>query len=168
MFTYQRKDGSYYDAEKPEDAGDLCFPLRPSDIHRWNGKRWVWVSPNGVRHTYPDENDFCADVTPATLADFIRVFSEHIETQEYQSRAIGEMRGRIADLSHQMQSHLQEAGPLMATLKDLQSFARLATNVGRLIKGVWKFVLVVMALYFAVWALVHGDIGALRRAIAIM
>lgn len=174
MHTYRRADGTFYDASLPEDAADEPLPLRPSDIHQWDGRRWVWRGQR-IQHAFPREADVEGVLNRAQAADLASLVAETHEIQEAHSRAIVELRERISAIGKDIGDHLVEAKPLMEAVDGLRSIIKAAGTVAQvfnaittLLKFVWRFGLTLIGIYGAVWAVMHGDLGALRRAISLM
>jgi hypothetical protein len=183
--TWRRADGTFYDSSAPENEADEALPLRPSDVYDWSNGRWVWHGQR-MNHSVPRQRDSTESslshkhqdidgVTFADLRDMMCVLNEQLETQQYQARALGELRQTVTEVMQSMQDHLEEARPLMDTLAGLQAISKAAgaittamAGVGMVLRGIWKFSIVVLALYAMTWALFVGDAAALRRAIALM
>jgi hypothetical protein len=123
----------------------------------------------------PHKHQDIDGVTFADIRDLMSVFNEQLETQQYQARALGEMRQQISELMQGMHAHLKEARPLMDTLASLQAMLKAAhvltsalNGVAIVFRALWKTAIVILALYAMTWALFVGDAAALRRAIALI
>lgn len=166
MHTWRRSDGSYYDSDDPESADDEPLPLRPSLIHEWTGRRWTWKGRT-ISHSVPRDDD-CSAISAERMRDVLTMLHETIAVQDYQGRTLEQVRVTVSAVSAEMSEHLREARPLMETLADLQKLAQVSRMVGRVMVRLWRLLVWSVAIGGALWALAHGDMGALRRAFSVM
>lgn len=174
MHTWRRADGSYYDAVEPEDENHEPLPLRPSEVHQWDGRRWVWKGKTGITHGFPRLDDVCRSSVPE-LIDLARLVHEQAEILDYHSRNQKAMREDIATLGRKIDDHLTAAQPLIEGVEGMKAIRKAAGSLASVINAfvtvvsfVWRVGLVLVGVYALGWAIVHGDIGAIRRAFALI
>jgi hypothetical protein len=166
MHTWRRADGSYYDDSEPENEDDEPLPLRPSLIHQWTGRKWEWQGKR-ISHSVPRDDD-CQRVSAERVRDMLTLLHESIAVQEYHGRMLEQLRLNSAVDSASLAEHLREAKPLMLVLEDLRKLARISSMIGKLLIGLWKFVVWSVAIMGIIWAIAHGDAGALKRALSLL
>ena len=166
MHGYLTPVGDYYETfDGPADPADRLVPLRPSEAYAWDDVDGVWVlHRERIAHRTPRPSDAPA----ATLADLVQLVHEMAETMQYQHRATDELRRIVGDLSARFGSHLNEAAPVMEALRDLQSLGRAARVATRIVVVGWRLLIYGGAMLAAVWALAHGDLAALKRAVGLI
>jgi hypothetical protein len=164
--TWRRADGTYYDSAEAEREDDEPLPLRPSEIHEWTGRRWTWTGKT-ISHSTPRDDD-CSPISPERMRDVLSLLHETIAVQDYQGRTLEALRVDNARVNAEMSEHLRDAKPLMEALSDLQKLARISSLVGRVLVRLWRVMVWSVAIGGALWALLHGDVSALKRALSVM
>jgi hypothetical protein len=173
MHTYMRVDGTFYDAFEAESPADETLPQRPTDAHHWDGRRWVWRGSNAREVIRRDDDRIT--LTPAQAQDIAELVAETHAIQESHGKIIAELRIQVGQIGAQIQGHLVKAEPLMdavdglhAIIKAGGTMAKIFNGIAAVLKLIWRFGLTAIGIYGAIWAVVHGDVGALRRAVSLM
>lgn len=168
MHTYRRADGSFYDATAPENPADQSFPLRPSEVYQLDAAgRWVFQTQRGTRSVYPANRAEAenAKLSPENLALFLRMTLDLDERQESADRIRAEILSRLGALEGGLNAHLEEAEPLIEFMRDFQGASKITAHVSSWIvvigRALYRLILPVAIL----WALVHGDLDPLKRAL---
>ena len=157
MLTYRRVDGTYYDAFAPESPEDVPLPLRPSEIHEWNGAQWMWCRGD-ICHRHPRAADHVGETeAEAKIHDIHAMLHVGLGRLARLERGHGELKEKL-------ETHLEETAGLPEALRDLRAAGRIARFVG-------MYVLPVMAglaaFSLVVWAALHGDFMPLKKAIGL-
>lgn len=167
MRGYIDAAGEYYESVSgPAEQGDILVPLRPSETYEIDLDRRVWVQRRkGMTHTTPRPAD---TAVPASLADVAVIVHDLSEAVQCHNRAWADLRSVVAEHSHQIAAHLDEVKPLLAALRDMQSLARTARVASRGLVILWRMMVYGGGALALVWALAHGDMAAIKRALSIL
>jgi hypothetical protein len=155
MHTYKNAKGEFYDDVQPHNEEDIALPLRPSLIHRWNGRNWVWVGKK-ISNTFPPRSkNVERNVerhTSSHLRDLAALVQETAEIQSHQSYIIEQLRISVSQISRTLTAHIEEERPLLETLRGLKAIGKASEAISstlngaaNMLRGLWRVAIFVLA-----------------------
>ncbi len=163
MHTYRRVDGSFYDAFEPENPDDEPLPLRPSEIHEWNGWQWVWRRGT-LSHRHPRLDDSVHSRQNVTLSDISAMLHEGLGRLNMLEKGHQQIQGNVMELSVELARHLEDTKEIPQILSDLRSAGRFARIF---LRYMMPILIGIGILGVSLHAMFHGDFAPIKKMLGI-